>query len=180
MIRAMLLLAGLAVMLSACSGPIATRIDGQSAARLPPKGQYVLIEAPKTQLPLLDQAQQHVMAVLAARGWQRGGDDADYLLMVTMSERPAAIGMKVKQGETIRRIADPKKRRALQSCDDVEHRVTVSLLNRMDGSTAFSSSAAEYHCNAALADSMPFLVDAVLEDFGRTGSRRVTHRRGRE
>ncbi|MEM1133227.1 MAG: hypothetical protein AAGH53_09835 [Pseudomonadota bacterium] len=177
---AILFSAALSVVAAACSGPIMTRIEGQSAAQLPSRGQYILADVPDVDLPLLDQAQRYAVTDLAEHGWELSQDSADYQLVVTLSERPAAIGLKVKQEDNLRLIAEPKEEKPLQSCEDVEHRVTVTLLSRTDGSKAYSGSAAEFHCKAELAETMAILVNAALEDFGQSGSKRVVQREGKE
>ncbi|WOE76098.1 hypothetical protein [Alterisphingorhabdus coralli] len=169
----------LVLAVSACSGPIATRITGQSAQQLPDQGRFALAVSPDVQLPLLDQAHQVAITNLAARGWQRS-NNADYHLIVTLSERPANIGLALERDAQSEIIARPKNKRLLQSCDDVEHRVTVTMLDRVHGKNVYRGSAAEFHCKAALADNLSLLVNAALEDFGRPGSERVVKRRGRE
>ncbi|MEO1044298.1 MAG: hypothetical protein AAFX04_02535 [Pseudomonadota bacterium] len=167
-------------MLAGCAGPVATRIDSRSAEALPEQGRYMLAEAPGDTVPMLDAAQQQVIASLSRQGWQHGDETADYMLLVTLSERSAAIGLKAVGDDTARTIATPKEQEFLQSCEDVEHRLTISLLRQSDGSTAYNGSAAEHHCKAGLAESMPHLVAAALADFGRPGGQRVVHRKGVE
>lgn len=174
--------AGLAAGVSGCVETVTTRIDSQSAATLPPQGRYALMVAPDSVSPVMQTAQQRAIAALARRGWQRSDDNAPYLLTVTVSQRPAALGLNAKSTETTRQITPAKQQRFLQSCDDAEHRVSIILQHQKTGASAYSGHAAEYHCKAHLEESLPFLVDAALEDWGQGDSsgQRTSKRAGRE
>ena len=76
------------------------------------------------------------------------------------------------------KIAAAKSQKRFQSCKDHEYRLTVNLFDQALGKKLYSGSAAEYHCNATIAQSLPFLIDSALSGLDQepTDSPRSTIR----
>lgn len=169
-------------MTAACSGPIATRIgsEGNLAATGPTR--FVLVNAPGTASDIEQTAQQMIVTRLTERGWRQNAEDAQYSLSVSLSERPATIGITAKatSGDERKVISAPKQTKPLQSCDDVEQRLNVAIVRLVDGARVFRGDAAEYHCKAGLDETLPYLVDAALSGLDNPGRRRVLQRTGRD
>ena len=160
-------------LLSACSHQIETRIEGMSSPLLPKQGEFFFAQTPEVDHPLMARAHVYAASNLAQKGWQLMPDTAGYQLVVTIAERPSDIGLAAQEDDTVKVIAKPGDQHESRSCVDVEHRVTIVMLKHSDGDVVYSGSAAEHHCKARLADTLPLLVNASLEDFGRPGSSRV-------
>lgn len=77
-------------------------------------------------------------------------------------------------------LSPAKRKKPLQSCEDREYRVGVTLTRVADGALAYQGSAAEHHCNMPLAEALPGLVDAALADFGNPRGAYSVMREGRD
>ena len=121
-----------------------------------------------------------VAAALRQRGW-REGQGGDYLLAVTLAERPASIALKAGDdfGKAVGTIAPAADRSNNRGCARSDQRLTITLTERASGAVAFAGAAAEFHCGARLTDSLPHLVSAAVDrlDSG-SGSVRMA-RKGR-
>lgn len=156
--------------LTACSGPIETRIDTAMPVA-PASGSTYFLSVPEGDAaPIQSRAAALLEPRLTAVGLTRTSDPeaAKYVVSLGVADRSADFGY--QSGGQV--IAMPKKKRALQSCVDREYRVTVAIMQVSDGAESYRGSAAEYHCKASLDDILPTLVDAALSGFtGQTGPR---------
>ncbi len=159
---------------AACAGPIETRIDnvGQTGAVT---GTYVFVETEQAESPDLLFARKLVAERLAAKGLS-ASDTGTLHLEVTVSSRSAILGL--KQGDQA--LSNPKPKKPFQNCKDSEYRIGIALTRIADGVELYRGSAAEYHCQATLDDTLPGLVDAALADMGVPKGVYVLKRNGRE
>lgn len=158
------LLAALA--LAGCSSPVMTRIDAAAPAPLPPRASFALADMPDSGSLLHGQARDMVAAALRQRGWREtGAESADFLLSVTLADRPATITLRDgddfgRPGAVRAAAADRSNNRG---CARRDHRLRFTLAERVSGNTAFASAASEYHCKGRLTDSLPHLVSAAVD-----------------
>jgi hypothetical protein len=127
--------------------------------------------------PELRNAYKMVAASMASKGFSLA-KEAPLHLEITLDARPAALSLGGKDGAGSLSPAKPKK--PLQSCEDREYRLGVTLTKVGDGSEIYRGRAAEYHCKAEMADALPTLVSAALTDFGKPRGNYVVTRKGRE
>lgn len=165
MIRSAFLLAMSVAVLSGCSGPIETRVTTHSAAALPQPDQYSFGAASEQSNEHYKEARNLVDSALKRKGL-RMADDAPMLVDIALAERPASISISVGEENDTAIVAAQKEKKPLQSCDDKEHRLTVSIVERATGQELYSGTAAEYHCKGAISDSLPHLVRGAMSDFG--------------
>lgn len=159
-----------ALLLAGCAAPVMTRVDASAPASLPPRASFELVDMPADSDILPGQARDMVAAALRQRGWrqQRGGE---YLLSVTLAERPARIAIRAGDdfGKAMGTIAPAADRSNNRGCAKSDHRLTIALTERTTGTVAFAGTASEFHCSALLTDSLPHLVAAAVERID-TGS----------
>ncbi len=163
----------LALLLAGCASPVVTRVDASAPARLPRGASFALAPVPEDGNVLTGQARDMVAAALRQRGWSQTAQ-GNYLLVVTLADRPANITLKAgddfgKPVATLAPAADPSNN---TGCAKRDHRLTITLTERTSGNIAFAGSASEYHCKAGLYDTLPYLVAAAVERLD-TGSGRV-------
>lgn len=156
--------------LAACTAPIETRISSNGLTALA-GGTYVLdgSVAPGAELVI---AQRLVNEALSRKGYA-AADNAELNLEVTLSSRPAQLSLTMAGTQLA-----AARQRARKGCSNVEYRLGVALTRIADGVVAYQSSAAEYHCSAALNDVLPFLVDAALADLGKPAGAYIIRRKG--
>lgn len=82
---------------------------------------------------------------------------------ITLDARDAALALASSAGN----LSAPKRRKALQSCNDREYRIGVTLTRVADGAEIYRGRAAEYHCKMTIVEALPTLVDAALADLGQ-------------
>lgn len=150
-----------AALLAGCASPVVTRID--ATAPVPVRGSFSLAPVPDDLSPLHAQARDMIVAGLQQQGW-RNAEAADYLLAVTLSDRPASAVLRAGDdaGRAAGVIAPAATRANNKGCAQRDHRLAITLTRRVSGDVAFSGSAAEFHCKAGLYDSLPHLVSAAL------------------
>ncbi|MEW4467471.1 hypothetical protein AB1K62_06545 [Parasphingorhabdus sp. JC815] len=151
---------------SGCVGPIETRIQTQAGPALPTKKIYSFTARPEQNSPAYQTARKIVAGVLESKNFV-ATEDAPIRVHIALANRPASIAMTTGENDKLNVIAEKKKRKLLQSCDDREHRLTITMVNILDGSAYYSGTAAEYHCKGSLEQSLPHLVDAALSDLGK-------------
>ncbi len=166
--RLAILMIPLVAMTTSCGGPIETRIQTEASSSLPSQKQYSFTAKPEQNSAAYQTARRMVAEALAARNFA-AADEAPTLVHIALADRPASIAMTTGEKDNIATIAEKKERKPLQSCDDVEHRLTINMVNTSDGSTVYSGTAAEYHCKGSMEQSLPHLVDAALSDLGNSG-----------
>jgi hypothetical protein len=152
-------------MTASCGGPIETRIQTEAALPLPAQKQYSFPVKPEQESAVYQTARQLVAAALAEKQFT-AVDEAPVRVHIALANRPASIALTTGEKDDVRVIASPKERKPFQSCDDVEHRFTLTMVDSANGATLYSGTAAEYHCKASLEQSLPYLIDAALLDLG--------------
>lgn len=174
-----LLAAGCAVLLAGCASPVVTRIDSAASGALPAQASFALVSAPGELAMVHQQATDRVAEVLAQRGWTRS-EAGEYLLAVTLSDRPAAARLQAGDdvGKPAAMIAPAADRRTARGCAKRDHRLSVRLTHRTTGDDVYSGSGAEFHCKARLDDSLPHLVAAALDGLNGASGLRTVERKG--
>ena len=142
------------LLVSACIGPIETRVDSRGTGGAEP----VSFSADPDILGLAANAQNLVVQALSAKGY-RTAEMADVSLHVTLSDRSADLSL--HSGPAILAPTSGKKR-----CAKREYRLGVTLTKIADGSLFYQSHAAEFHCKLTVEQVLPVLVDAALKDIG--------------
>jgi hypothetical protein len=136
---------------TACAGPIETRIDSAGVALVKPTtfqiGEAASAEATPTIIGLLQQ-----------KGYQQAGT-GQLSLQVALSDRPAELAL--QSGAATLSPAKGKKR-----CAKREYRLGVTLTRISDGAEIYRANAAEFHCKLTLADVLPILAQSALADLG--------------
>jgi hypothetical protein len=156
----------LALFLSACAGPVETRIDSRGLRAV---GPVSFVADPDATGPAVD-AQQMVAQALTGKGY-RASEMAEVSLQVTVSDRPANLSL--HSGSDVLTPTSGKK-----LCAKREYRVGITLTKIGDGSIFYQSHAAEFHCKLTATEVLPALVAAALNDIGAPrGSYMVKRRR---
>jgi hypothetical protein len=151
-----------ALLVSACSSGVETRIDtaGLNALNV----QFFKDEAAEDAPADLKQAYNLARDALISRGFtpaQNGG----LLLQVTLDSRDASFALGTSAGQA--NLSAAKRRKPLQSCADKEFRLGLTMTRIDDGTEIYRSRVAEYHCKMPLADALPFMVKTALADLGQ-------------
>jgi hypothetical protein len=163
----------------ACSGSIETRISSAGAEKIGSL-EYQLAEQGANQ-----QNADHLLAwqllaeALKGRSVQQTAS-APIMLQVTLSKRPANLGLTIGEGDGAKNIATPKKNKPLQSCKDEEYRLGIRFFKISDGSLLYSGDAAEYHCKASLSEALPAMVSAIINDMDGPRGDKIRLRRGKD
>ncbi len=118
-----------------------------------------------------------VAASMADKGFALA-KEAPLHLEITIDARPAALSLGSNDGPGS--LSPAKKKMMLQSCEDREYRLGITLTNVGDGREIYRGRSAEYHCKVPVAEALPTLVNAALADFGRPRGTYVLSRNGRE
>jgi hypothetical protein len=158
-----------------CSSTIETRVSS-SGVPSPATEAYMIstvAEAP----PELRSAYKLVATAMAQKGFVLA-KEAPLHLEITLDARPAALSLGGKDGPDS--LSPAKRKKPLQSCEDREYRLGLTLSKVGDGSEVYRGRAAEYHCKVAVADALPTLVNAAMADFGTPRGSYVLTRKGRE
>lgn len=182
MIRASGLSAAL-LLLAGCASPVVTRIDAAVPAPLPARSSFAVVTPPGETALAHRQAIDMVSAALTQRGWTMAGsapEAGDHLLFVTLSDRPATAALQAGDdaGKASAVIGPAPDRKTAKGCARRDHRLAVRLINRVTGADVYSGSAAEYHCKAALDESLPHLVAAALDGLDGLSGQRMVERAG--
>jgi hypothetical protein len=159
----------------ACSSNVETRIS--SSGITSPKAERYMISTVAETSAELHSAYKLVAASMAQKGFALA-KEAPLHLEITVDARPAALSLGSKDGPDS--LSPAKRKRPLQSCEDREYRLGVTLTKVGDGSEVYRGRAAEYHCKLEVADALPTLVNAALADFGSPRGTYVLTRKGRE
>lgn len=163
----------------ACSGQVETRISSTGAENIGSLEYQLAEQTTARQNADFFSAQQQLVQALAARNIQQS-NSAPVLLQVTLSKRPAQLGLTKGEGEVAKTIASPKKKKPLQSCEDQEYRLGVRFSKISDGSVLYAGDVAEYHCNASLPEVLPDMVSAIIGDMDGPRGDKVRHRHGKD
>lgn len=164
----------LGMIMAGCAGPIETRISSTGEEQAV-AGSFMLASLPEDSATELAAAQALLVQGLTEKGY-RLANDADMVLTVGISDRPAQLA--VKNGS---RILSPAKRpRLLQNCADREYRMTIELTRKTDGTRLYSGNANEYHCKASLTETLPSLAKRLIADIERPRGAKSLVRLGRD
>ncbi len=155
-----LILVTCALALSGCTRTIETRISSAGQSN-PEKLGFILAPIDKTASAELVAARDLVVAKLTSKGLSPG-DTGPYYLEVGVSSRPASIA--VLEASKVLAAANPK--RSTRKCQFQEYRLSLALTRIADGTEIYRASAGEFHCKAALGDTLQPLVDHALADLG--------------
>ncbi|MEP2101199.1 MAG: DUF4136 domain-containing protein [Parasphingorhabdus sp.] len=166
--RLAILMTPILAITASCSGPIETRIQTEAGSALPAQKQYSFTAKPEQNSETYQSARKLVAEALAAKSFI-AADEAPILVHIALAGRPASIALTAGEKDNVSTIAGQKERKPLQSCDDVEHRLTINMVAAADGSVIYSGTAAEYHCKGSMEQSLPFLIDGALSDLGNSG-----------
>lgn len=150
--------------LTACAGPIETRVDSIGQAMDRP---ISFVANPEILGPSAN-AQLLVSAALVEKGFA-ATDLAQLSLDVTLSDRPADLSL--HSGKATLATASGKK-----LCAKREYRLGVILTKIADGVAQYQASAAEFHCKQSVEQALPFLVTAALKDMAAPRGRYVVKR----
>jgi hypothetical protein len=145
----------LLLLLSACAGPIETRITSSGLTSPQPAS---FAGDPKAADVAATNAQTIASRILAGKGYSQA-EIAELNLQVTVSDRPAELSL--QSGTATLSPAAVKKQ-----CAKREYRVGVTLTKIADGAEHYHGTAAEYHCKLALADVLDSMVASALADLG--------------
>lgn len=153
-----------ALLLAGCASPVVTRIDSRVPAPLPRMASFALVPVPDEDGPISGQARDMVAAALTQRGWSQA-ESGTYLLAVAVADRPAVIALQSGDdfGKPVATLAAAADRSNNRGCAKSDHRLMITLTERVSGAVAFAGSASEFHCKAALDDTLPHLVAAAVE-----------------
>jgi hypothetical protein len=170
-----LVLIGVATIGAGCSGNVETRV-ASNGVQSPLAEAYMISTVAETS-PELRGAYRLVAAAMAQKGFSLAKEAALHL-EITLDARHAvfALGDKNKADG----LSPAKKKKPLQSCEDREYRLGVTLTRVRDGSEIYRGRSAEYHCKMPVVDALPMLVNAALADFGNPRGSYVLTRPGRE
>ena len=152
------------LLVSACIGPIETRVDSRGLS----EAQLVSFAADPDVLGTAVDAQKLVSQALTTKGY-RAAEMADVSLHVTVSDRSAVLSL--HSGPAVLAPSSGKKR-----CAKREYRLGVTLTKIADGSQLYQSHAAEFHCKLAVEQVLPALVDAALKDIAAPRGNYITKR----
>jgi hypothetical protein len=136
---------------TACAGPIETRVESAGVALLQPTN----FQIDESASPLAAPA---VLEALSAKGF-RNTSDGPLSLQIALSQRPANLSLLSDKGPI---SASARKKR----CAKLEYRLGITMTRISDGVLAYRGSAAEFHCKDSIQVVMPALVKAALADLG--------------
>ncbi len=134
-------------MAAGCSSTIETRVS--SGGIQSPTAQAFMISTVAETSPELRNAYKLVAASMASKGFTLA-KEAPLHLEITVDARPAALSLGGKDGPES--LSPAKPRKPLQSCEDREYRLGVTLTKVADGSEIYRGRAAEYHCKLEIAE----------------------------
>jgi hypothetical protein len=146
---------------TACSADIETCISN-SGMNTPQHEQYMISTFAEAS-PDLRTAYSLVARNIAQKGFVIA-KSAPLHLEITLDARDAALALGSAAGPDS--LSPAKRKKPLQSCQDKEYRLGITLTRVADGSEVYKSRASEYHCKMPVADALPVLVSAALADFG--------------
>ena len=170
-----ILLLAVAFLGAGCSTNVETRVTS-NGLRSPVAEAYMISTVAETS-PELRTAYKLVAATMAQKGF-RLVKEAALHLEITLDARPATLALGGKGGAGS--LSPAKDKKPLQSCEDREYRLGVTLTKIRDGTEIYRGRAAEYHCKAQITEALPTLVSAALADFGSPRGSYATLRKGRE
>lgn len=161
MIRLLVSLMIIVPVLAGCAGPIETRINSSMDLPLPAQTGFTFSQVATTKNPLQKLVHDLIGETLVGKGLHPA-DDGRLLVHASVSNGPADMTIIIGEKDGTEQIAKPKKRRLLQSCEDQEHRLKISIFDKNDGSQIYSGTATEYHCKGTIEQSLPHLTRAAL------------------
>ena len=164
-----------ALLITACSTNVETRVSS-SGINSPKPDQYMISTFAEAS-PELRNAY-----TLVARNMEQNGfalaKAAPLNLEITLDARDAALALGSTDGPDA--LSPAKRKKPMQSCEDKEYRLGVTLTRVADGAEVYKSRAAEYHCKMPMAEALPVLVGAALADFGKPRGSYVVKRKAKD
>lgn len=148
--------------IAGCSGPVRTEIS--SAGTGLAQGSAVMWAPVLEEQPLRADEQAARSAVthaLEQKGY-RLAPDAPLLIDAGIAARNADIALDDGAGK---RLSGDKGKRLLQNCKDRVLRLSVHIVERTTGATAYAGSAQEAHCRATLDDVLGRLSASAVADI---------------
>lgn len=144
------------LLITACAGPIETRIAiHQPATGIPATVSYSFVEGDTESAPLpLDPAIKSAIASRLTGFSPAPFDQANIIISYGFSDRPAASAIAGR--------SPAKRKRFLGGCADRIVRLSISLSSRTTGEQLYAASAEETHCRASAEDALPHLAAAIL------------------
>jgi hypothetical protein len=136
---------------TACAGPIETRIDSAGMGPVKPATFQIGEAASAEALPT-------IVGLLQQKGFQQAGV-GQLSLQIALSDRPAELAL--QSGSATLSPAKGK-----QGCAKREYRLGVTLTRLSDGTEVYRAHAAEFHCKLTLTDVLPILAQSALADLG--------------
>ena len=175
LIHTILFLSGTVVVVSACGGPIETRTMTQTAAPLPVQKQYALSSNAEQNNVAYSKARELTVSALGKYGFTENAA-APILVNIAIADRPADMTITIGEEKSLQTLVTAKKSKALQSCADREHRLTIIVVDKNGGELLYSGTAAEYHCKGTVNASLPYLVNGALADLNSGTSQDIKNK----
>lgn len=174
-VKNLIVLIGAATLSAGCSSTIETRVTS-SGVRSPATAAYMISTVAETS-PELRNAYMLVAAAMGQKGFSIA-KEAPLHLEITLDARAAGLALGGKDGPGS--LSKAKQKKPLQSCEDREYRLGVTLTRADDGAEIYRGRAAEYHCKLPVREALPALVTAAMADFGDPRGSYAISRQGRE
>ncbi len=155
--------------LPACAPTVETYIQSGGVTPLAETGRYVFASPPGNMGLLHIKAKNLVADSLHLKNWTEAAQ-AQYAVSVGVSSLPSDLDVYENSGQGSKRVIiakRPSKTGILNSCEVMHHRLDVKIFRITDGQNMFSGTASEYHCKASIDDTLPFLTNAAMRNFGR-------------
>ncbi len=166
---------------SACAPAIETRISSGGQVPVSAQEKYIFIVPPDNIGQVHTMARNLVADSLHFKDWKEAAD-GDYAVSVALSALPASLEVHENNaGQGGRLIIEklPKKMGPFGRCVSMQHRLEVKIFRIADGQEIFSGIASEYHCKADVSETLPYLTNAAMSNFGKSPENRVETRSGR-
>jgi hypothetical protein len=164
-----------AFLAAACSTNVETRISNNGVTAPQPR-QYMISTSAETSSEL-----RTAYLLVTKNMTQKGfaiAKEAPLHLEITLDARDAMLALGSTAGPGS--LSSAKSKKPLQSCQDKEYRLGITLTQVADGFEVYKSRAAEYHCKMPIAEALPALVDAALVDFGKPRGNYVVERKAKD
>ncbi|WP_164117719.1 hypothetical protein [Sphingorhabdus sp. Alg239-R122] len=166
------------LILPGCAPIVETYIRSGGVAPLAETGQYIFASPPGNVSPLHIKAKNLVADSLHLKNWTES-THAQYVVSVGVSSLPSDLEVYENSGEGTGKTIiarRPEEKGVLGNCSAIHHRLDVKIFRISDGRNMFSGTASEYHCKASIDDTLPFLTNAALRNFGRRAESAIEKR----
>jgi hypothetical protein len=147
--------------MSACTPSVETHVNSIGGMAGNPLRAYSMADIEDASPELL-LAQRLVAEQLAAQNYVPSSAPI-INVEVTLAQRTASLGLST--GSTL--VSPAVKKKASAKCANLDVRLGVTITRLSDGKQSYRASASEVHCNPALKDVLPVLVEATLADLSK-------------